>query len=108
MHATFTAAGLDAQLDRETLAYFAQPENFRIDAANRPVWLGEILDFCPEDFVPRQAASIIEYANRCAPEQALPSFRVRFTPYDWAVANSQQPSAAASRPVEFYALKRNH
>ncbi|HRD91166.1 MAG TPA: hypothetical protein PK752_23350 [Accumulibacter sp.] len=69
----FTAAGPDAQLDRETLAFLARHENFRLAVANRTVWLSEILDFYREDFVPRPAASIVEYANRYAPEQARPS-----------------------------------
>lgn len=87
----FSAAALEAELERETRAFFARPENFRIDAATRTVWLSELLDFYPEDFVPRPAASLLAYANRYAPLPAPLDFTVRFTPYDWTIANSRRP-----------------
>ena len=87
----FSAAALEAELERETRAFFARPENFRIDAVTRSVWLSELLDFYPEDFVPRPAASLLEYANRYAPQPAPLDFTVRFTPYDWTIANSRRP-----------------
>ena len=86
----FTAGLLDAELERETLAFFARPENFRIDAANSSVWLSEILSFYPEDFVPHPAASLLAYANRYAPTPAPAAFEVRYTPYDWTIANSRR------------------
>ena len=86
----FTAEALDAELERETRAFFARPENFRIDAANATVWLSELLLFYPEDFVPGSATSLLEYANRHAPQPAPAGFAVRFTPYDWTVANSRR------------------
>ena len=86
----FAAETLDAELERETRAFFARPENFRIDAGARTVWLSELLNFYPEDFVPRPAASLLDYANRHAPQPAPPGFSVRFTPYDWTVANSRR------------------
>jgi hypothetical protein len=87
----FSADALDADLERETRAFFARPENFRIDDATRTVWLSELLDFYPEDFVPRPAASLLDYANRYAPQPAPLDFAVRFTPYDWTIANSRRP-----------------
>jgi hypothetical protein len=87
----FTAQALDVELERETRAFFARPENFRIDTATRTVWLSELLNFYPEDFVPRPAASLLAYANRYAPQPAPDDFMVRFTPYDWTVANSRRP-----------------
>ncbi len=86
----FTAEALDAELERETRAFFARPENFRIDTAQRTVWLSELLNFYPEDFVPLAASSLLAYANRYAPQPAPLEFSVRFTPYDWTIANSRQ------------------
>lgn len=86
----FTAEALDAELERETRAFFARPENFRIDAAQRTVWLSELFSFYPEDFVPRPAASVVEYANRYAPQPAPLDFKLRYTPYDWTIANSRR------------------
>ncbi|MDQ2780200.1 MAG: DUF547 domain-containing protein, partial [Pseudomonadota bacterium] len=83
----FTADRLNAQLDRETRAFFADPRNFRIDSGARTVWLSELLEFYPEDFVPDAAGSLLAYANRYAPEPAPPEYAVMFTPYDWTVAN---------------------
>jgi len=90
----FTAANLDAELERETRAFFARDANFRVDAVNRTVWLSKILDFYPEDFVPVPAHSLLAYANRYAPAPAPADYQVRFTPYDWTVANSRRPRAA--------------
>lgn len=87
----FTAEALDAELERETRAFFARPENFRVDAASRTVWLSELLNFYPEDFVPQPAASLLAYANRYAPQPAPADYRVRFMPYDWTIANSRRP-----------------
>jgi len=86
----FTAEALDAELERETWAFFARPENFRVDAASRTVWLSELLNFYPEDFVPQPAPSLLAYANRYAPQTAPPDYSVRFTPYDWTIANSRR------------------
>ncbi len=85
----FTAAALDAELEREARAFFARKENFRIDEATRTVWLNEILKFYTEDFVPTHGSNLIAFANRYAPHTAPLDFSVRFTPYDWTVANSR-------------------
>ena len=86
----FTAAALEAELERETRAFFARPENYRADAAARTVHISEILSFYAEDFVPAHARSLIEYANRYAPAPVPADFAVRFSPYDWTVANSRR------------------
>lgn len=87
----FTAAGLDAELERETRAFFSRPNNFRVDDATRVLWLCELLSFYPEDFVPAVATSLLAYANRYGPRLAPPDYEVRFTPYDWTIANSRRP-----------------
>ncbi len=94
----FRAATLDAELERETRAFFARPENFRADASTRVVWLSEILKFYPEDFVPAHGRNPIDFANRYAPQPAPLDWDVRFTPYDWTVANSRRAREEASRP----------
>ena len=86
----FSAATLDAELERETRAFFARPQNWRVDHASASVWLNEILSFYTEDFVPVPATSLIEYANRYASTTAPAHYSVRFAPYDWTVANSRR------------------
>ena len=86
----FTPAALQDQLARESIAFFARPENFRIDHAERSVWLSEILKFYPEDFVPAHGRNLIEFANRYAAAKAPLDYTVRFTPYDWTIANRRR------------------
>ena len=83
----FTAEALDAELELEAIAFFARTENFRVDDATRTVWLSEILSFYTADFVPAHGANLIAFANRYAARAAPTDYSVRFTPYDWTVAN---------------------
>lgn len=86
----FTGAALDQQLQRASLAFFARPQNDRYDAATKTVWLNEILKFYTKDFVPAHGRNLIEYANQYAPQAARLDAQVRFTPYDWRIANSRR------------------
>jgi Protein of unknown function, DUF547 len=83
----FRAATLEADLARETLAFFARPENLRVDGAAREVWLSELLNFYPDDFVPAHGASLIDYVNRTLGLSLPLDYTLRFTPYDWTVAH---------------------
>ena len=85
----FCGEGLAGRLDREARAFFARPENFRFDATTRTVWLSEILNFYAEDFVPAHGRNLVAYVNRHAPQAASVDAEVRFTPYDWSIANSR-------------------
>ncbi len=85
----FRATALDAELARETQAFFARPENLRVDDAAREVWLSELLNFYPEDFVPAHGASLIDYVNRTLGLSLPLDYTLRFTPYDWTVAHQQ-------------------
>ncbi len=87
----FGGKTIDVELERESKAFFARPENLRVDSATHTVWFNEILSFYTEDFVPVPARSLIEYANRYAPQAIPQDYAVRFTPYDWTVANSRRP-----------------
>ena len=86
----FDGARLEEQLEREAKRFFAQPRNMRIDHPGKTVYLSEIFDFFPEDFVPAHAPSLLAYANRYAVEAADLSYRTAFTPYDWTIANWQR------------------
>lgn len=83
----FASALLEQQLQAESIKFFADPRNMRIDDDARTVYLSEILSFFTEDFTPSHAPSLIAYANRYAPVAANTSYQVRFTPYDWTIAN---------------------
>jgi hypothetical protein len=90
----FGASTLDVELERETRAFFARRENFRVDRDTSTVWLSELLGLYPADFVPAAADSLPAYASRYAPEPAPPGFMLRFTPYDWTIANSRRADRA--------------
>lgn len=83
----FRAATLDAELARETLAFFSRPENLRVDDAAREIWLSELLSFYREDFVPAHGSSLIDYVSRTLGLSLPLDYAVRFTPYDWTVAH---------------------
>lgn len=55
----FTAAQLNAEIDRETRVFVARELNFRVVAAGWTVWLSEILDLNLEDFVPTAPPSLL-------------------------------------------------
>jgi hypothetical protein len=86
----FTAAELNDELDRETRAFFARPENLRIDDKQRTVYFNEILKFYTEDFTPAHAPNLIAYAQRYSAQDIPANYTIAFTPYDWTVANSQR------------------
>jgi Protein of unknown function, DUF547 len=86
----FSASTLDQELDREARAFFARPENLRIDTAQRTVYFNEILKFYTEDFTPSHAPSLISYAQKYSSQTIPTDYATAFTPYDWTVANSQR------------------
>lgn len=86
----FSADKLGDELDRETRAFFARPENLRIDHAQRTVYFNEILKFYTEDFTPSHAPSLIAYAQRYTAVSIPADYAVAFSPYDWTIANSQR------------------
>ena len=86
----FTAANLNQELDRETRAFFARPENLRVDDASRTIFFNEILSFYTEDFVPRHAPTLIDYVARYGNRELPRDYTIAFTPYDWTVANQRR------------------
>jgi len=87
----FEGDKLEAQLQNETLKFFARPENLNLDRAKRTVLVNEILRFYSEDFVPVHAPNLITYINRYAGESIPADYELRFIDYDWTIANSRRP-----------------
>ncbi len=98
----FTGAALDAQLDRETRRFLAEPRNVRIDHAARVVHLSAIFDWYADDFTTwpplaaRPHATLLDYvALYSPPDRATDltraaAYEIRFLPYDWSL-NDQHP-----------------
>jgi hypothetical protein len=86
----FTAENLDAELDREARKFFSQPRNLRVDHEKREVWLSEIFQLFPEDFVPKHGENFIDYANKYVATPIPRDYAIRIIPYDWTIANSRR------------------
>ena len=86
----FEGQKLEAQMQDETLKFFARPENLKRDPATRTISVNEILRFYTEDFVPGHAPNLIAYINGYAGETIPADYELRFIDYDWTVANSRR------------------
>jgi hypothetical protein len=86
----FTAENLDAELDAEARKFFSQSRNLRVDHEKREVWLSEIFQLFPEDFVPKHGENFIDYANKYVATPIPRDYTIRIVPYDWTIANSRR------------------
>ena len=99
----FRPESLDAQLERETRAFFAEERNLAWDPATNTVRLSSILDWYAGDFLAWMAAehpelppTVIQYAALWAPASIASELRaaidptIEFVPYSWAL-NDQNP-----------------
>jgi hypothetical protein len=83
----FSAANLDAELDREAKSFFNDTKHLRVDHTTKEIWLSEIFKLFPEDFVPKHAKSFTEYASRYTSAPLPQGYAERIIPYDWTIAN---------------------
>ena len=81
----FRAETLEADLEREARAFFAEARNVEVDHARRVVRLSEILDFYRDEFLAK-APTLLAYVNRHRVQPVPQDYRVEFIPYDWSVA----------------------
>ncbi|MGH8611525.1 MAG: DUF547 domain-containing protein [Gammaproteobacteria bacterium] len=88
----FTGRDLEAQLDQEARKFFAEARNLRVVPSSRVVYLSELLNFYPEDFLTAATPSLIAYVNQYLPEPIPLDYEVRFVDYDWTVADSRRGS----------------
>jgi hypothetical protein len=91
----FGVGDLEARLDAETRAFFAQPRHLRIDPQAQRVHVSALLDFYTADFVPRHAPSLLAWVARYTSEALPVDWPVVFEPYDWTIAN--RPGIAQPR-----------
>lgn len=81
---------LEQQLEAAAVEFFNDERHLRVDAEQGVVYLSEILDFFPEDFL-AVAPSLIDYVNRYRHPPIPSDYRIEFIPYDWTV-NAQTES----------------
>jgi hypothetical protein len=94
----FEGAIIDRQLDDAAYGFFAEPRNLSVDAAQREIWLSEILSFYEDDFL-RQAPSLADYVDRWRDRKLPTGYKIRFVPYDWTI-NRQPLEHARSSDLE--------
>ncbi len=86
----FVAATLQTDLDAAMREFVTTASHFKIDQKARTVWLSEIFDFFPADFLGYEKAqgnakpNILDYINRYRPAdgQAPRDFKVKYFDYD--------------------------
>ncbi len=94
----FSAASLQAELDRETRAFMADERNVRVDLAARRIELSSIFEWYEKDYLawlaihapdepPALSAYVARYLSptRAAALRACTDCAVTFTPYDWSL-----------------------
>jgi hypothetical protein len=86
----FTSGGIQKELRKEAKYFFSEARNLTVDHKEKVVYLTEILDFFPEDFVPKKAESLIAYVNKYRRKKIPGNYKVKFIPYDWTVNNSNK------------------
>jgi hypothetical protein len=100
----FRAETLDAELDRETRRFLAEPQNASVDATRERLRLSSIFDWYESDFVdwmkvarPAEEPSLRGYAllylppSRAEALRACTACRVEFARYDWGLNDRQPP-----------------
>lgn len=99
LNAAYTADQLEAQLTKNTKAFFAERGNFQYDANRRQFYLSSILKWFGKDFGDDQAAQLRTIApylpTRAAYDAAVAnSVSVSFLNYDWSL-NDRVPIRSA-------------
>ncbi len=89
LNRAYTADQLDAQLGANAAHFFADPTKFRVDTANRIVYVSPIFDWFGSDFGPdpvAQIQSVLPYLPQSARSFVQAGgFRVKFLDYDWGL-----------------------
>ncbi|MES3040847.1 MAG: DUF547 domain-containing protein [Pseudomonadota bacterium] len=86
----FLATNLDAQLNREAQAFFADSNHLQVDGARKIVNVSEILKFYREDFL-KAEPTLTDFINRYHAPAIPQSWQVNFIPYDWTINHQPRP-----------------
>jgi len=82
--APFLPERLDADLDRLTREFFADPRNLQIEHDRERIRVSEILSFYEEDFLLHNE-SLAGYVDQFVPDSIPASYDTVFFDYDWTV-----------------------
>jgi hypothetical protein len=92
----FTATNLEKTLAANARYFFAQPQNFKVNAAAKTVYVSQLLQWFGKDFAPTSQQQIL-WLRPYLPENLdlawlnQGDFTVQFLPYDWSL-NDQSPT----------------
>lgn len=76
----FVGEQLSQQLDVQGKKYFSRKDINRIDAEARTIYLSKIFDWFKEDF-----GDIYKFVDKYFADGVDPSFRIRYSSYDWSL-----------------------
>jgi hypothetical protein len=84
LRASFTAAGLEPELNRETPRFFAEDRNLAVDAGGNASARSSSCASTPR--TSWRAPSPVAYVNRHRDDPSIPDgYEVEFIPYDWRI-----------------------
>ena len=86
----YTAANLDATLDRETRRYMGQERNVKLDKTRKELTVSEIFKWFREDFGKSELEVIRFIAKYRAdgPDFATGGWKLKYYPYNWTLNES--------------------
>jgi hypothetical protein len=87
----YTAANLDAMLDRETRRYMGQARNVKLDGAKKELTVSEIFKWFREDFG-KSESDVIRFIAKYrsdGPNFATGGWKLKYYPYNWTLNESK-------------------
>ncbi len=91
----FTGAHLEKELTAAAKEFFNSSKNVKFDDTEKTVYLTQIFDFFPKDFVPHKAPNFIDYVNLFRDVAVPTDYKQKFIDYDWTVNNSNRSKTPA-------------
>ncbi len=87
----YTAANLDAMLDRETRRYMGQDRNVKLDKSRKELTVSEIFKWFREDFgkSERDVIRFIAKYRADGPDFATDGWKLKYYPYNWTLNESK-------------------
>ena len=85
----FLGSELEKQLEGEAKKFFNEERNVKVNNNEKIVYLSQILNFFPGDFLLKKP-SLIEYVNQYSEKKIPLDYKVEFNSYNWTINYSTQ------------------
>lgn len=87
----FVGRLLEKDLQDAARFFFSEPRNLRVDHPQKTLFMTEIFDFFPEDFM-KTHPSFDAYINQFVDEPLPEDYEIEFIDYDWTIIDQGQRS----------------